>query len=437
MTGRARGTARSGDRTITDPIAGIRTPHLVVHDVRRRLERSWPDTVLREHHRHTPGAGHQTPQTEPDTTESAFDAGPPAWPHAFPLGQPDATMLAAHFGDVVGLVRDWREWADRHGMTLRWRIRRVHGTEQHLPTHLLVDDIDTAARITGWHDTLATARARARILLRRNPLPRSPAAVLRQVIDYDEVDFDLLSRAADWFAERAVTGPPAPLTPRQVPIEGLHAKWLNTRHALLRELAGVDELHLLPPHPPRLHLTYLDPAHLGSGGRRHDCATVGDNLPLPYPPVVIIISENKDTAVHFPPLTGGIAVEGSGRGGTTAASFTWITDAPAVFYWGDIDPDGFEILAGFRAAGIPARSLLMNRAAYQRWERYGTSVDRHGKPLQPRTPSPTPHLTAEERSLYEDLCSPQWTRHRRIEQERIPLHTALQSVRTALGTSVR
>jgi hypothetical protein len=160
---------------------------------------------------------------------------------------------------------------------------------------------------------------------------------------------------------------------------------------------------------------------------------VGDQVTLPYTPRVVIISENKDTAIHFPSLPAGIAVEGSGRGGTTAAAFEWITQAPAVFYWGDMDPDGFEILDEFRAAGVPARSLLMDAAAYHQWERFGTQVDKRGAPLQPRAPRPTPRLTADEEALYHNLCSHSWTRHRRIEQERIPLHHAHAAVTAMLA----
>jgi hypothetical protein len=419
-----------GDRLV----AGMKTPRLVLHDVRRRLERTWAETVMTEYGWYGPGTdmGTTTHGQKPPFQEQQETSRTRAWPHAFLLGQPKAEALASAFGDVVGFVHEWRDWTERHGLTLTWRQRRVRGTEQELPTHLLVSDIDTAARITGWHESLEIARTRAGALRDRYPNLQTPNKVLRQVLNYDEVDFDLLCRASDWFASRAAAGSLPPLTPRQVPVEGLHSKWLNTRHALVRSLADVDDLGLLPPHPPRLHFTYIDPDHLAVGGRKHDCITVGDHVKLPYTPRVVIISENKDTAIHFPPMSAGVTVEGSGRGGTTAAAFAWITNADAVFYWGDMDPDGFEILDGFRAVGVPARSLLMKRAEYERWERYGTNVDQHGKPLQPRDPRPTPCLTESERNLYEDLCAPDWKRHRRIEQERIPLHVAADAVRTAI-----
>ena len=425
---------------ISAGVAGLKTPDMVLADVRRRLDRTWPDAVLAELGWHEPATAlppGTAPAAETMTTGRPEHAAQPtsatpAWPHDFPLGQPTAERLAAAFSDIAALVRDWWDWAQTHDMVLTWRRRRVQSTDQQLPTHLVVNDLTSAARLTRWERELDVARRRARVLLDRYPTLATPSAVLRQVLTYHDEDFTLLCHTADWFAARAAAGPPQLLTARQVPIEGIHAKWLNTRHALIASLAGVDDLGLLPAHPPRLHFTYLDPDHLAAGGRRHDCATVGDQWTLPYTPDVVIISENKDTAIHFPPLPAGIAVEGSGRGGTTAAAFKWITQAPAVFYWGDMDPDGFEILDEFRAAGVPAHSLLMDAAAYSQWERFGTHVDQRGAPLQPRSPRPTPHLTAAERALYHDLCSPNWTRHRRIEQERIPLHVAHAAVMAAL-----
>jgi hypothetical protein len=314
---------------------------------------------------------------------------------------------------------------------LQVRTRRVHGTEQELPTHVRVPDVDTAALLVGngWPQRLTRGRARAAVLTGRYPHLSQPARTLAAVDALTDVDFALLCRAGDWFATHDATG----LTPRQVPIEGLRAKWLNTRQHLVRELAGVDDLRLAPPHPPRLHFTYLDPDHRARRGRRHDSATVGDPVALPYRPQVVIISENKDTAVHFPELPSAVSVEGVGRGGGTAAAFDWVTTAPAVFYWGDMDPDGMEILDGFRAAGVPATSLLMGTAEYATWSRFGTDTDARGKALGPRTPRPVPCLNPDETTLYHQLCSPSWTGPRRIEQERIPLPIALAAVQAELS----
>ncbi|MDR6987570.1 hypothetical protein J2Y66_002052 [Paenarthrobacter nitroguajacolicus] len=77
--------------------------------------------------------------------------------------------------------------------------------------------------------------------------------------EYGEVDFGLLLSVADWYRRdpaRANLG----VTPRQVPIPGVHAKWLQSHRRGVQALTGIDDLALLPGHPPRIHFTYLDPA---------------------------------------------------------------------------------------------------------------------------------------------------------------------------------
>jgi hypothetical protein len=394
----------------------VKTPAQVVADVGRRLTRTWAVEVTAEVNPAAP-----RPATVPV----------PAWPHDFPLGEPASSVLAKDFAAVVTEVSAWRAWADDRGLALRFRDRRVLGTAQVLPTHVQVPDLDTAARLCGppWLQRLVQARGRASVLAHRYPHLVEPARTLAAAVPLGDVDFDLACRAGDWFAGHDASG----LTPRQVPIEGLHAKWLNTRRALVRELAGVEDLRLLPDHPARIHFTYLDPSYRASRGRVHDSATVGDPVVLPYRPQVVVISENKDTAIHFPELAGGVSVEGVGRGGRTAAAFSWIATAPAVLYWGDMDVDGLEILDGFRAAGVPATSVLMSCAAFDTWGRFGTNVDQRGRPLESRPPRPVPHLTPDESALYHRLISPGWAGHRRVEQERIPLAVAGAEVRRLLG----
>ena len=182
-----------------------------------------------------------------------------------------------------------------------------------------------------------------------------------------------------------------------------------------------------------MHFTYLDPTHLASGRRRHDSTTIGDRALPEYQPRVVVISENKDTAIHFPELDNGVSVEGVGRGGEAIAALPWLTGAEHILYWGDMDADGLEILNEFRSAGVPARSLFMDLPTFNQWERFGTNVDVRGRPLQARKPRPVPFLTAAEEALYQCLTAQTWTRHRRVEQERIPLDVAALAVRRIIN----
>lgn len=404
----------------------MKTVKQLLTDVERRLSNTWAVSVAT-------AARHQN-----TTSSKQPNASSAPWPHAFPLGQHTSADLAKDFAAAAAWAATWRTWSQAQGTTLRTRTRIVHGTDQEIPTHLIIADIDHAARLCGpaWVQRLDQGRQRATVLADQFPHLigfGALAATVAAVDDMGEVDFDILCRVGTWFTKHDATG----LTPRQVPIEGLHAKWLNHRQALVQRLSARNDLGLLPPHPPRIHFTYLDPAHRAAGGRRHDSATIGDRMLPAYQPQVVVISENKDTAIHFPELDAGISVEGVGRGGATIAALAWLTAAQHVFYWGDMDADGLEILNEFRAAGVPAASLFMDLTAYTAWERYGTNVDVRGRPLEARQPRSIPHLTDDEAALYRCLTDEGWTRHRRVEQERIPLEVAAAAIRRIVGSNER
>ncbi len=387
----------------------MKTPEQLIQDIRRRLTNTWYLDIAAD------------PTDQPHTAPR-----PPFWPYNFPLGSPTKTALEANFAAYQTQALTWRDWTRQHNLVLTDTPRTVHGTTQRIPTHLTVPSVDVAAELCGadWVERIGRARTRTAQLQDEFPQVTALASLIRDTDAYSVVDFDLLRATAHWFTRNSAAG----LTPRQVPVPGLHAKWLNTRHRIVAALAGIPNLQLLPPHPPRLHFTYLDPEHRRTGGRWHDSVTVGDPMTPAYPPTVIVISENKDTALHFPELPGGISVEGVGYGGGTAAAVDWLRACPNLFYWGDMDAAGFEILNGFRDAGLAVTSILMDVPTYDLYERFGTNTDPRGNPISPGVQKPLPHLTGDERALYNRLTDSAWTGHRRVEQERIPLAHAVQQV---------
>jgi hypothetical protein len=350
---------------------------------------------------------------------------PSGWPLRLPLGKPAKADLDTRWPTVRQWAVDWRTWAERTGLRVEWENRLVHGTTQSMPTHLTVPDIDIAAALLGgnWPDRIARGRVRHALLDEKFPHAATPATV-RGVDPLTDTDFDLLCIAAAWFAVNDATG----LTPRQVPIEGLHGKWLNTNRALLTLLAGRPTLGLVA-RPTRIHFTYLDPQHRADGGRYHDSLTLGDTMAPAYQPTVAVITENKDSAVYFPTVPGGITIEGNGNAATGLLHrVPWLLDVPQIVYWGDLDAAGYEIVNRLRSNGIPVETMLMDLGTYTAYERFGAWTDDKGNPLRCEARQYLPYLTAAEREVYEALTDPSCIRVRRIEQERIPLSVALEAL---------
>jgi len=352
------------------------------------------------------------------------------WPIDIPIGAVPATDLTTDFSAILQQVRALRDWADAHGLGVRDGNRRVHGTTQPIPTHITVPDLDIAAAACGTEWTGRVARGRNRVGVLRDRYPDCGphiAFVVRGVESYSDLDFSLLLMVADWFRTNTADG----LTPRQVPVPGVNAKWLNTGQPIVEILAG-RPLNLAPRHAARIHFVYLDANHLATGGRRFDSATVGDTMHPAYNPEVVVITENKDTAIHFPATPGGIAVEGEGAGGSTAARLDWLVNAPLIIYWGDVDADGFEILDGYRRDGVPAVSILMDIDTYRAYGTWGTFHYPNGQEISPRKPKDLANLTDSERDAYLAVCSPRAGLPPRIEQERIPLRVAHQALLDAV-----
>ncbi len=249
-------------------------------------------------------------------------------------------------------------------------------------------------------------------------------------------DFEVLISAIGWLAEHPDA---SSWTLRQLPIPGMHSKWLDTHGALLRDVTGRDVRTEVLPRLTVMHLTYVDPGYLAGGGRRHDAWTTGDGHHLAYQPRLVLVVENRDSRLWFPPVRDAIVVEGAGKAAAALlAQVPWIRAAERVFYWGDLDTDGYAILNQFRAAlalpaldGTPGKrvtSLLMEYADLQRYAAFGVSHDKAGRAIHPSKVT-LPHLTAAETEAYHTVATAGSTPFRRIEQELIPLDEVARLLR--------
>lgn len=394
----------------------MRGPKDLVAEVERKLGSAWAAEVV-----------HLAGLTRPRPVDPAADEATPAYRPLFPLNV--STSLPSRKADVErdfpSLRRtsdELRVWAPARGLDATPVARKVKGTDQELIGTVTIPDLDCAlALVAGaWPRRIKRARHRLEFLRERFPGLETridPVKALRATDDYRDVDFNLLLEVTAWFLADPTRGI-GPIRPRQLPIPGVHTKWVNHHRTAICALTGLPRIDV-ESHPGRFRFTYLDPHYRSSGRRRHDSGTVGDPIELPYVPQFVVISENKDTAIYFPPVPGGIAVEGEGAGPRTIASASWIQDCPLVLYWGDIDADGFEILSSFRAAGLPVVSMLMDHATYEAYEAYGTAVDKNSRPLTRDVAKQKLYLSGAERALYESLIDHAWTRFRRVEQERI------------------
>lgn len=363
-------------------------------------------------------------------------------------------LLGTVTNTTLGQKRDTYEaWASRwfgrnlpRGVTLREEPRKMGKSPNLLPTHLDFADLAALCDFAGgtWPTKRACLLARWAALQQRFP-ESATVDVLRRVKDWEDVDFDLLLNAAHWFRGTPGVEWEGRLTPRQVPVPGLHTKWLNRagRRTLVATLAGLPNI-ALADRPSCIDITYADPDHRRRNGRWHDSCAIGTPMEPAYRPQVVLVCENKDTYFMFPPeVTGLIVVWGEGDAAKKAdriPAVDWIARAPRVVYWGDMDAEGFQILSRFRTlisdrGGPMVESILMDPETFKTFNEFGTKVDRKGKPLKRRDWDPivAENLADSEGETYRLITDPAWPHHRRVEQEPMPLDLALGALRSLLS----
>ncbi|MEU4157312.1 Wadjet anti-phage system protein JetD domain-containing protein [Actinoplanes sp. NPDC026670] len=394
-------------------MSALVTPEDAVATVRRRFEKNWAEAVCAEF-----GVGDRvvfSVRLRPGVTSgrAVEQFGYPAW---------------------QGWHMRWRDFCARlpRGVEVGRAAVTIRGVAGDFP-EVLNAGLDGAAALLADAGPPAVdiGRARARASALKSAGATLTPATLRAVDTLSPNDVDVLINAVTWLHRHPDAGD---WTQRQLPVPGMHTKWLDKHGALLRAVAGREVRDEVRPRPAVMHLTYVDPRHVASGRRRHDAWTTGDVHDIAYPPHVVLVVENRDSRLWFPPVSDTIVVEGGGKAAAALlANVPWIRSADHVLYWGDIDADGYAILDHFRAAlavptpdGAPATqvtSILMEATDLHRYAPHGVNHDKAGRPIKPSR-EVLPHLTETETLAYATIATAGLTPFRRIEQEAIPLTDA-------------
>ena len=126
----------------------------------------------------------------------------------------------------------------------------------------------------------------------------------------------------------------------------------------------------------------------------------------------VFIVENKITMLSFMELKNSIVIFGNGYGAGRIKNARWLEDKK-IYYWGDIDLDGFAILSQVRGYFPQTQSLLMDNTTIEQFQELAVdSRERSAKKLE--------YLSDAERVVYERLVNDYYGENFRLEQERIP-----------------
>jgi hypothetical protein len=347
--------------------------------------------------------------------------GADAWPLSIPLGIPTERQARNHLADVQAWQARWHAW--RGEGEIVWTERRWSGLgTQKLPERMVLHNPKQVAIWIGEAERWQRATGRYALMTDRWPLLAGTLSnYFDELADYSEEDFQRLVAMLKWLEAH----PDSRLYIRQLPVAGVHTKWLLARKALITSLlrpiraAHADDTDFysltgIRREPVLIHLRLLDSeARRAVGGLGDITASVEDVARLQLPVHRVYIVENLQTGLAFGKLPGAAVFMRLGYAVDLFGEIPWLGQLPC-YYWGDLDTHGFAILNRLRHYLPHARSLLMDEA---------TLLAHQGLWGQERAPvngAELPLLTNDEQLLYRDLCNNRWGTRLRLEQERIP-----------------
>lgn len=119
------------------------------------------------------------------------------------------------------------------------------------------------------------------------------------------------------------------------------------------------------------------------------------------------VTENLMNFLTIPALENSFALFGSGYAIQSLKSVKWLKHCP-IFYWGDLDSDGFKILSQLRSYFPQVKSILMDINTFESFRDFAVTVEESSA-------ENLPFLTVEENVLYAAISSLK----KRLEQEHI------------------
>lgn len=307
-------------------------------------------------------------------------AGDSLFPLTLPVRQPAAAQLGVLFDSVRRWIRQLEEGSQSnkgYGYVIGWREinHRQLGRNQ-LPDSIVISKEADALRLIGKGVQMRRFEQLVALSLQAFPslrgwLQRRPLIVLEHADAWPGILAIL-----QWF----VAHPRPQRYIRELDIEGVDSKFIETRKALLTELldqvlpleaieiqaVGARQFEArygLLSKPALIRFRLLDARHY-IGGLSDLSVPVAQFAALQTTVTRVFITENEINGLALPQVANSMVIFGGGYGVERLADIAWLADKK-IIYWGDIDTHGYAILDRLRAFLPQARSILMDLATLQ------------------------------------------------------------------------
>ncbi len=362
------------------------------------------------------------------SVQVAWIASASGFPMRFTVGKPPQSRVELQAANAA-LVAD----SKRYGYVVERERRRSKSLGvQEFPVVVVIDSLDIFLRVLDKRAEFADFQQdvdfiRAAIPALSEWLTRHPDDVVE-----NHGNWPHLVEVCTYF----LANPHPDLFIRELPISP-HTKFIEQNRRIVRSLLDTllgsvldpaeGEFHArfgLRVDEPLLRLRSLD----NQFERRYGLALTDISVPVSQLNAIdlrtetAIVVENKAPFLSLPPLTGTFALFGSGFDVGSLKGVRWLSEC-RLLYWGDLDGQGFEILAMLRQNIPNAQSVLMDARTFDAFQRFVV-------PGTPTLPVPDLALTPDEQLLYNWLVENNF----RLEQEKLTAEYVLAMLREALAT---
>ncbi|WP_113662373.1 Wadjet anti-phage system protein JetD domain-containing protein [Pedobacter nanyangensis] len=207
---------------------------------------------------------------------------------------------------------------------------------------------------------------------------------------------------------------------RELPID-IHTKFIEANTGVIKSLLEVlipdrikhDERMFekrfgLKYAEPRIRIRFLDERLFVEGRFKDISIPLHEFADADFDCRRIIITENKMNFLTLPEMKDAVAIWGGGFAVKNLKDIEWLK-GKAILYWGDIDAQGFEILAQLRSYYPQTISVMMDKETFNRFAVYQAQGTKSNIILRQ-------WLTDAEQELYNLVRE----KSLRLEQEKIP-----------------
>lgn len=347
------------------------------------------------------------------------------FPLKIKLDSPSSEELGLYFADVINWITQLKE-REKEKVGFGYEIiekeanYRVIGKNS-IPTHAVIPSFEDAIKILHRQKEIKLFASNTENLLKRwgslrNWILRYPFKIIKNIGS----DCDKFITVLEWFKNN----PNHYLYLRQLDIPGIDTKFIENNKTIMGELLDIilpadqismdskifEERFFLRQKPKMIRFRILDSSYTFQGF--NDLTVPIEEFAQWNPSFEnIFFTENEINFLSFPRVKNSCIIFGKGYGVEIFKMAKWIGERN-VYYWGDIDTHGFNILSIARVFLPDLKSFLMTEDILLEHKKLWVN-----EPKQHL--SEIEHLTTEEYSLVCKLQNDYFGKGIRLEQERV------------------